>query len=73
MIGALFLHVQNCSYCLRAAAEQMITENITEDNQKNSQKAAVDKKHDCHADGNPEQDESNQSFHGRLLSYKIPG
>ncbi len=45
----------------------MVAEYKEDDNQKNSKKAAADKKHDGHTDSNPEKNETNHPLHSGLL------
>lgn len=52
---------------LSAAVEQIVAEDEQKDNQEDSEKTAVYKKHDRHTDSNPEQDEADHPFHGWLL------
>lgn len=43
-------------------AKQSVTKYKTEDNNAEGNKSVSKKKHDCHADGNPKENETNQTF-----------
>lgn len=49
----------------------MVAEHKEENNQKNSEKAAADKKHDGHTDSNPEKNETDHPLHNGLLVLAV--
>lgn len=50
-------------FCALLSAEQAVAQNQAKDNNQQGKNAVVDKKHDGHANSNPEQDKTDHSLH----------
>lgn len=55
--------------CALAIGKKVVAKHKEENDQKNSEKAAADKKHDGHTDSNPEKNETDHPLHNGLLLW----